>query len=882
MIGQTISHYRILEKLGEGGMGVVYKAEDLKLKRTVALKFLPPELTRDKSAKTRFIHEAQAASALQHHNICTIHEIDETKDGRLFIAMDCYDGETLKDKIAKGPLPVGEAMDITSQLAAGLSKAHEAGMVHRDIKPANIMVTTDGVVKILDFGLAKLAGMTKVTRTGTTVGTVAYMSPEQATGKELDARSDIWSLGVVLYEMLTGQLPFKGDHEQAVVYQVVNGEPEPLTKYCGDAQAALVAVVDKSLQKDPGKRYQTAAAMVDDLVSLAGETPLRVRTPSGKRLGCRRVVFVAIVSAVVVITGAILLIRNLSQRAGPASPQRKMIVVLPFENLGSPEDEYFADGITEEITSRLGSVRELGVIARTSAVQYKKTHKSIKEIGKELGVSYVLEGSIRWEHSGTGKGRVRITPQLIQVSDATHVWADSYDRVIDDIFGVQSDIAENVLKQLDVALLEPARRLLAAKPTGNMEAYETYLRGLVYLRGPDSFGENSRKAVEMMERAVHLDPKFALAYAALSQAHSKLYHVRYDPTEKRLGLAKTAADRALELDAGLPEAHLALGYYYYWGFREYDRALEEFAIAAKALPNDYRVSLAIGAVQRRRGLMEAALEAQKKAFELSPRDPGLMAEMSISYAFAGQYAESDRYTNLSIALAPTDMENYDRKARVYLLQDGDTAMARRSLEKIPEGAKEAATENRLVYSWVKQYVYERKYLAALEFLRRSDFDLLSGQWWFVPRPLLEAEVLWLMGNLDDARAAFQDARVLLEKEVSANPRDPRLHSALGITYGGLGRTGDAVREGKFAVELWPPSKDAMDGPEFIFELARIYVMVGDYDSALEQIDYVLVIGPAILSVPLLRIDPWFDPLREHPRYKKLVAEYSRESSKKTP
>jgi len=249
MIGQTISHYRILEKLGEGGMGVVYKAEDTKLKRTVALKFLPPELTRDKSAKTRFIHEAQAASALQHHNICAIHEIDETKDGRLFICMDCYDGETLKDRIARGPLTIEEAVDIASQVAAGLSKAHEAGMVHRDVKPANIMVTRDGVVKLLDFGLAKLAGQTKVTRTGTTVGTVAYMSPEQAGGKEIDARSDLFSLGAVLYEMLTGTVPFPGDHEAAVLYGIIHAEPDPPASRRREVPEALDGIVMMALQK---------------------------------------------------------------------------------------------------------------------------------------------------------------------------------------------------------------------------------------------------------------------------------------------------------------------------------------------------------------------------------------------------------------------------------------------------------------------------------------------------------------------------------------------------------------------------------------------------------------------------------------------------------
>jgi TolB-like protein/Flp pilus assembly protein TadD/tRNA A-37 threonylcarbamoyl transferase component Bud32 len=873
MIGQTISHYRILEKLGEGGMGVVYKAEDTKLKRTVALKFLPPELTRDKSAKTRFIHEAQAASALQHHNICTIHEIDETKDGQLFIVMDCYDGETLKDKIAEGPLPVWEAVDIASQVAAGLSKAHGAGMVHRDIKPANIMVTADGVAKLLDFGLAKLAGLTKVTRTGTTVGTVAYMSPEQAKGEEVDARSDIFSLGAVLYEMLTGQLPFKGDHEQALVYQIVNGEPEPLNKCQRDIPEDVQRVVSRALQKDPSKRYDAAAAMVDDLAKVAGAPARSVRLSPRWRHDHRRVLLVACLSLIVVATGAVLLVRNFSKGPGLTSRQRKMIVVLPFESLGPPEDEYFADGVTEEITSRLGSVRELGVIARTSAVQYKGTKKSIKEIGRELGVSYVLEGSIRWEHSKTGRERVRITPQLIQVSDATHVWADSYDRVIDDIFDVQSDIAENVFRHLDVALLEPERRRLAEKPTRNMEAYDTYLRGMALLWGPGEMGSSPLVAAGLFEQAVQLDPGFAVAYAALSQAQSFMYHARYDMTETRLSLAKTAADRALELDARLPEAHLALGYYYYWGLRQYDRALQEFEIAAKGLPNDSRPLVGIGAIQRRRGSSEAGLEAFQKASGLSPRDANLVLQVAIAYRDLGRYEEAQRHLDLVIALAPDDPDNYLTKASYYR-DAGDVEKARSTLEHVPEKANAVAEHDRWIWAWVDQYIYEREYRTALEFLRQSDFRLFKEQYWFVPRSLLEGRLLWLMGDKDGAKGPFHEASVLLETEVGANPRDPRLYIALGESYAGLGRREDAVREGRRAVELWPPSMDAVDGRFFVSELVRIYIMVGDYDSALEQIEYLLSTRSGRFSVLFLGRDPWFDPLREFPRYKELIAKYS--------
>jgi serine/threonine protein kinase len=316
MIGQTISHYKILEELGAGGMGVVYKAEDIKLKRTVALKFLPPELTRDKDAKTRFVHEARAASALQHNNICAIHEIDETPDGRVFISMDCYEGETLKDRIAVGPLPVDDALDITIQVARGLSKAHEAGTVHRDVKPANVMVTKDGVVKILDFGLAKLAGQTKLTKTGMTVGTVAYMSPEQARGGETDSRSDIWSLGVMLYEMLAGRLPFRGEVEPAMLYSIMNENPEPVTTIRGDVPIGLEDIVEKALAKERSKRYETMDALLSDLETQQDQITLGIKERRFRTLRTlKRRKRLAVGTAAVVLVAAALLVQVFHTRS---------------------------------------------------------------------------------------------------------------------------------------------------------------------------------------------------------------------------------------------------------------------------------------------------------------------------------------------------------------------------------------------------------------------------------------------------------------------------------------------------------------------------------------------------------------------------------------
>ncbi|MCH6573926.1 MAG: protein kinase [Bacteroidetes bacterium] len=476
MIGKTISHYKIIEKLGGGGMGVVYKAVDTKLDRTIALKFLPPHLLADKEAEQRFISEAKAASSFDHPNICTIHEIGKTDDDQLFIVMAYYQGETLKKKIEKGPIKTEEAIDIVIQVAEGLKRAHNKGIVHRDIKPANIFITNDGIAKILDFGLAKVSTQAQITTMGTTMGTVGYMSPEQTKGEEVDHRTDIWSLGVVLYQMLSGSLPFQGDYEQAIIYSILNEEPTLLKSLPKD----LENILNKALQKNPNDRYNNLNDMLDDLKKL-NRTDAHQTTDD--KPGRKRKPQAFIVSSIVGLILAFMLVYFLfinDSESGESSVERKMIVVLPFKNLGLPEDEYFADGITEEITSRLSEIKQLGVIGRTSADQYKNTEKSFDQIGEELGVEYLLEGSVRWEKVPGSESRIRVTPQLIKISDGTHIWTERYDAILKSVFDVQTDIAEKVANALDVTLLESEQKSISQKPTDNLQAYDFYLRAYNY------------------------------------------------------------------------------------------------------------------------------------------------------------------------------------------------------------------------------------------------------------------------------------------------------------------------------------------------------------------------------------------------------------------
>ena len=867
MIGKTISHYKILEKLGEGGMGVVYKAEDTKLDRVVALKFLSQHLTSDSTEKERFYHEAKAASSLNHPNITTIHEIQD-HDNQLFIAMEFVEGKTLKQLMEQESLLLKRVLDIAAQVCEGLAAAHEKGIVHRDIKSENIMLTHKGQAKIMDFGLAKVKESTKLTKAGSTLGTAAYMSPEQARGEEVDQRSDIFSFGVVLYELLTGQLPFKGEHHAAIVYSIINEEPQPVVRYNNKVSADLERIVFKALAKDKEERYQHIDDLLADLrrerksLEYVKTTTLVQPVETQKPLKKRMLPLVlAGLAVLILVVGYLALFNKKEPESG-----RKMLAVLPFENLGAPDQEYFAAGITDEITTHLAKVSGLGVISRTSVLQYKNTKKTVQQIGKELGVQYVLEGTILWDNSGANN-RVRINPQLIRVKDGTHVWAETYDRVLEQIFVLQSDIAEKVASALSITLVEAEHRYIAAKPTENLEAYEYYLRGKDYWNR--IYGEkDDRIAIEMYEKAVELDPTFALAYADLSLAHAWMYWFSSDQTDERLSKAREAVDKALKLKPDLPEAHLALGYYYYWGSRDYDRALEQFAIAEKGQPNNSDLIKAIGFVQRRQGKFEQAMTNLKKAAELNPLSYGEPEDIALTYGYMRKYAEVEYYFDRAITLAPDNPSAYSEKSWLYLLSEGDTKKARKVLREATGKAD------------VSQFAADLGWLDVLDGEYQTALDRLTGPTaltrvygindttvYFLTR----AGIYGLLNRPQSKLACYDSARIDLENKLQSRPSDESFHSYLGIAYAGLGRKEEAIREGEKAVELLPVSKDALDAPDYIRNLAQIYVMVGDFDSAIDRLEYLLSIPSFNISIPYLRIDPTWVPLRNHPRFQKLLS-----------
>ena len=856
-------------------MGEVYRARDTRLGRDVAVKVISPRFATDAEQILRFEQESRAASQLDHPNILVVHDVG-SHDGMPYIVSELLEGESLGKKL-DAPLPAKTAVGYAIQIAHGLAAAHEKGIVHRDLKPENIFITRDGRVKILDFGIAKLtqpAASTEAlteaptagpaTQTGVVMGTVGYMSPEQLRGFPVDHRSDIFSFGAILYEMLSGKRAFSRPTAVDMISAVLNEDPPELARLRKDIPPALDHVVRHCLEKNRDRRFQSASDIAYDLSEQSGplSAPARYVTSSGKK---KRLLAGA--AAVAVFVAAWIFLARLPRREAAAPPAAATrVAVLPFENVGSPEDDYFAEGTSDEIRTKLTSLRGVEVIARASSTPYKKTAKTPNQIAQELDVKYLLTATVRWQKAG-GSSRVVVTPELVEVGTsraAASKWQQRFDVAMTDVFQVQSDIASQVAQALGVALGAGEQKRLSTKPTENLAAYDAFLKGEQAANALAATDYPSvRKALSFYEQAVTLDPGFAVAWARVSHANSLLYS-RSTPTAALSERALTAAQKAVALAPDRPEGYLALGTYERAVSLDYHRAVEQYEKGLRIAPGDVSLIRALAFAEQGLGRFDAALENLQKAERLDPASPDTQRRLGEVLHYLRRYPEARQAFDRGLAVTPAGLNLIEFKAMTFL-GEGDLASARGVLRAAPKEVDPTALVAFVATSGDLGWVLDAEQRELLARLTPSAFDDDRGLW-----ALILAEDCALKKDAACKRRYAEEASKAFSEHVRAVPGDAGLHADLGLALAYLGKKQEAIREGERAVALDPVAKDARDGPYFQHQLARIYMLVGEPEKALDQLEPLLAI-PYFLSPGWLKIDPNFDPLRGNPRFQKLVS-----------
>ncbi|MGA8660115.1 MAG: protein kinase [Chthoniobacterales bacterium] len=847
-------------ELGRGAMGVTYKALDVDLRCPVTLKVISERYLGDEAARLRFLREARAAASVRHPNVASVFHLGRT--GRsYFYAMEFVEGETLEHLIRRsGPVETKLALEITTQVAAGLAAVHEQNLVHRDIKPSNIMVRLKddvGVMaKIIDLGLAKAideaGAQTAISTPGAFAGTPEFASPEQFAGVPVDIRSDLYSLGITLWQMLTSRPPFRGTPAELIFQH--QQAPLPLEQLKGAPQPVIV-LLEVLLQKDPARRFQTPAELLELMPAIADVTEAR-RTIKHRRQWAT-------------------LLNNLSSRQVKLPTPRvskRSVAVLPFESLSDDKgDTYFADGVQDEILSSLVKASHLKVISRTSVMTFRpRGDRDLRSIAEALGVAYVLEGTVR-RHGD----RVRITIRLVGARTDKALWSESYDRDVTDVFVIQSEIAETVAHKLRARLSPAERQGIKEKPTNDLESYDLYLQAKQLIPHGNSMlvlwvaeQENLLKGVRLLEEATQRDPKFALAYCLIAKAHDFLYFDQLDHTQERRALGDAAVNEALRIRPDLPEVHLAAAFHLYRCYRDFERARVQIAIAARTLSSHSELLELAAMIDWRQGRWERSIAGLERAASLDPRNPELLELLAENYFALRRYRDSERIRDRQIALQPDQPLFRIMKADTAFAEKADVKGARAVYEALPSAVKNDIwiTMQRAFYA-----MCDRDWRTAEEIVNSSPNEEIGFSGAVVPRRVANIWLELVQGN-HSTTEKFGTTREQLCRKVETDRTNPMLLSVLACVDVALGRKEEAIREARSAVQSRPASEDALDGAYLVFNLAMVYAWAIEPDLAFEQLVILINTPNRLLTYGSLKVDPTWDPLRKDPRFDDLLAQ----------
>ena len=861
MIGQTISHYKILEELGKGGMGVVYKAEDTKLKRTVALKFITPQTLESIEEKTRFVREAQASAALDHPNICTIYEIDEA-EGQTFIAMAHIKGQSLKEKVRKAPLKLEEALEIAMQVTDGLQEAHEKGITHRDIKSSNIMITDKGQVKIMDFGLAKLAGGTKLTKTATIMGTADYMSPEQASGEAVDHRTDIWSLGVVIYEMLTGQLPFKGNYEQVVLHSVLNKNPQPITGLRSGVPLELEAIVNKCLEKDPTERYQTAADVKADLKRLRRDmTSGKTSVPITKTIEIPRRFpkfpskIIIPFSAVILMLLLLLFLPSARQTVKnwmglEAIPEERGLAVLPFTIVGGDsEDQDYCEGLVETLTSKLTQLERLQeslwVIPSSEVRESGITSPS--RARETLGVTLVITES--WQRIGD---EVHVILNLTDTKTLRQLRSQEITAHEDNLITLYEDVVNKTVEMLEIELLPQIRNILAARGTTESNASLYYQMGQGYLQRAEKKG-NIDTAINLFNKAIEQDSSYALAYAGLGEAFWKKY--KLTKNSNWIKKAQSYCIQAIQMDDSLAPAHVTLGITYK-DTGKYDDAIKVLKRSLELDLVNFDAHKELASVYEKLGKLDEAEAVYKKAIDLKPGYWRGYSYLGVFYYDHGRLPDAEKMFLKILELAPENPEKnvFLNSLGVIYVNMGQYDLAEAMFKEYLSTNYDAFACSNLgnVYFYQKRYTDAVAMFKEAIKLKENDYRYwgnLADAYRYIPE------------NSKNAQDAYQLAIHLANKELEIDPKDGYIHGLVAFYYAHSGEHKKALDEIDKARNLAPNNVHVL-----LFSV-QVFELINQRDQALQALkEYIEHGGP----IENINADPDLSGLRKDPRYRQVV------------